>query len=214
MMKRIFLSLALVLALAMPAAAADLNGFYGGVKFIDSIQTLWGKGDLSGSHSQNTVGGGVFLGYDFYPQSQLPIRAEIEYAIRTDVKQSESAVINGDYYGMEGSWGLQTLMANFYFDFHNSTAFTPYVGAGLGMGFIRNDYEATLNNVSVSKNQTNTVFAWNVGAGCAYAFTDNISADLAYRYVGLGENNVKWEGLKLDTTGGAHEFSLGLRFTF
>ena len=38
----------------------------------------------------------------------------------------------------------------------------------------------------MSSTDYNTVFAWNAGAGVSYAFTDAISADLAYRYVGLG----------------------------
>lgn len=213
MFKRLAIAFALVIALAMPAAAAEVNGIYGGIKFIDSIQTVWGTSDLSGSQSQNTVGGGIFIGYDFYHQHQFPLRAEIEYAIRTDV-DTEIDTDGGRGNSIDANFGLQTLMANLYLDFHNSTAFTPYIGGGLGMGFIRTDYEFNDGARNFSKSETNTVFAWNVGLGCAYAFNDNISADLAYRYVGLGENEVKAWNAKLNTMGGAHEFSLGLRFTF
>lgn len=38
MLRKTLLSLALVLAFALPAAGAD-NGFYVGLKFIDSIQS-------------------------------------------------------------------------------------------------------------------------------------------------------------------------------
>ncbi len=97
MFKRFALTLALVLGLALPVSA-ETSGVYAGLKFIDSIQST---GDMSkdrvdvegfgfgiGSHSQNTVGGGIFVGYDFYPQHQVPIRTEIEYAIRSEMYKS------------------------------------------------------------------------------------------------------------------------------
>ncbi|MDR3358010.1 MAG: outer membrane beta-barrel protein [Desulfovibrio sp.] len=230
MFKRIFLTVAIVVALAAPAAA-EVNGIYGGLKFIDSI---FSTGDLSrsgevarlaGNYSQNTIGGGVFVGYDFYPQHQLPVRAEIEYAIRTNAKTSGRANVSG--FGvngeLEGQWNLQTLFFNAYFDFHNSTAFTPYIGAGLGMGFIRSRYALNVPTIDDSFTNNQTVFAWNAGVGCSYAFNKNVSADLAYRFVGLGyaesEKTVySTSGFsqkqKLGISPYANEFSLGLRFTF
>ena len=233
MFKRISLAMALTLVLSVSAFAAD-NGFYMGLKFIDSIQST---GDVSkgggtnwfdvDNYTQNTVGGGAFVGYDFYPMHQVPIRAEIEYAIRTNSETDwDSKVYNGYPAGsasLNGQWNLQTLFLNAYWDFHNDTAFTPYIGAGVGMGFIQSKYELDIHGVgSDSYNETNTVFAWNAGAGVAYAITDNLSADLAYRFVGLGyhENEktahtiVGSEKMKVGMAPYANEFSLGIRYTF
>lgn len=223
-MKKILLAMALVLALALPAHA-EVNGVYAGIKIIDSLQAT---GDVSksaevkgfgiGSYSQNTIGGGIYLGYDFYPKFQMPIRTEIEYAIRSNMDTSwsksnwrgTSASTNVDH-----TMGVQTLFFNVYADWHNSSDFTPYIGAGLGMGFLSNDTTASvrdgLSYFEDSKNKMNTVFAWNVGAGVSYAMTENVSADLAYRFVGLGENKVG-DGFK--THPYANEVSLGMRFTF
>lgn len=233
MFKRISLAMALTLVLSVSAFAAD-NGFYMGLKFIDSIQST---GDVSkgggtnwfdvDNYTQNTVGGGAFVGYDFYPMHQVPIRAEIEYAIRTNSETEwDSKAAFGFPAGsasLKGQWNLQTLFLNAYWDFHNDTAFTPYIGAGVGMGFIQSKYELDIHGVgSDSYNETNTVFAWNAGAGVAYAITDNLSADLAYRFVGLGyhENEktahtiVGSEKMKVGMAPYANEFSLGIRYTF
>lgn len=237
MFKRILLAMALTVALSIPAFAAD-NGFYLGVKFIDSIQST---GDISkgggphvggansfdiDSYSQNTIGGGAFVGYDFYPMQQVPVRAEIEYAIRTNSETDwGSKAIGGVPAGaasLKGQWNLQTLFLNAYWDFHNDTAFTPYIGGGLGMGIIQSKYEMDILGGSGSHNETNTVFAWNAGAGVAYAITDNLSADLAYRFVGLGyHENEKTvhvggisEKMKVGMAPYANEFSLGIRYTF
>ena len=72
MFKRIALAVALTLALSVPAMAEN-SGFYVGLKFLDSIQST-GSMSRSGAvvnafdvknYSQNTVGGGIYAGYDF-----------------------------------------------------------------------------------------------------------------------------------------------------
>lgn len=198
MFRRFVLALGLILAFALPVSA-EVKGIYGGLTFIDSIQ---GTGELSrgnyaaglGSYTQNAVGNGIFAGYDFYPQFQVPLRAETEYALRTNMDTTyESAIqADGSYAETKATWNVQTLFANLYYDFHYSTAFTPYIGAGLGLGFINNSYATgghdPFDGYSewTSRSKKNTVFAWNVGVGCSYAFTENFSADLAYRFVELG----------------------------
>ena len=224
MFKRIFFATLLSLALSVSAFAAD-NGFYMGLKFIDSIQST---GDISrggdantadiNNYSQNTIGGGAFVGFDFFPMYQVPVRAEIEYAIRTNSETEWDSKYDSDA-TLKGQWNLQTLFLNAYWDFHNDTAFTPYIGAGVGMGFIQSKYKAEVAGWgSDSFTETNTVFAWNAGAGVAYAITDNLSADLAYRFVGLGyhenEKTVDNEKFKVGMAPYANEFSLGIRYTF
>lgn len=221
MLKRSILAVALVLALAVPASA-EVKGVYGGIKFIDSIQSTGGVSKTSGfdyfgvgDYAQNTVGGGIFAGYDFYPQLQVPIRVEVEYDLRTNMQTEWSGKKGSRTGSIDATWGFQTLFANVYWDFHNSSAFTPYIGAGAGLGFINSEYEMNgRNGESMSFSQFNTVFAWNVGVGCSYAFTENVSADLAYRYVGLGSSEASLMGEKITTYPSANEISLGLRFTF
>ena len=232
MFKRMFLPLILMVALAGPAAA-ESSGAYAGLKFLDSIQST-GKFSKSGDYnslgmneySQNTVGGGIFVGYDFYPQYQVPVRTELEYAIRSNMTKTWDK--NIDLLGKDikvstkGEWNIQTLFLNAYWDFHNSTAFTPYIGAGAGLGFIKSKYKSELSDPSEGggggSTQYDTVFAWNAGAGCSYAFTEHFSVDVAYRFVGLGYTEVskKFDGEKnsVGVAPYANEFSLGLRYTF
>lgn len=241
MLKRMLLVAGLMVALASPALA-ETNGVYVGLKFLDSIQSTGSVSKSSGissvfdvdNYTQNTVGGGIYVGYDFYPQNQVPVRTEIEYAIRTnstttwDLNGTAKVIAknNGVDASLKGEWNLQTLFLNAYWDFHNDTAFTPYIGGGIGLGFLRTKYEyefaGQTASISDSFSETHTVFAWNVGAGCSYAFNENFSADLAYRFVGLSysetEKTINIGGLKSKEKIGmapyANEFSLGLRYTF
>lgn len=216
---------ALLIGAGSPAKANDMmmesdtNGVYAGVKFIDSYQTMWPSiGNQRYYHSQNTVGGAVFAGYDFYPQYNVPIRTEIEYAIRSNVNFEDSLSIGGYTAKAEANWGLQTVLLNVYTDWHNSTNFIPYIGLGVGAGISTTEYKATLSDgfqeIGSSKSTTNAVLAGQFGLGTAYAFNENVAADLGYRMLFTSENDTKFHGVTFSTLGSAHEVSLGLRFSF
>lgn len=135
--------------------------------------------------------------------------------MRSSARTEWSGTKNTRTGSIDATWNVNTLFANAYWDFHNSSKFTPYIGGGLGMGFINSNYDIHgRNGESMSASSMNTVFAWNVGAGCSYAFTENVSADLAYRYVGLGKNKTSYNDDSITTNPAMNEVSLGLRLTF
>jgi opacity protein-like surface antigen len=221
---------ALVIILTTPASAA-VQGIYVGLRFIDSVQSTGGISEDANisalgveSYTTDTVGGGAFAGYDLYPQHRIPVRVEIEYAVRTNAKNRwikfSGSKGNIDGGAFAGGWNMQTIFFNVYLDLHNDTALTPYIGAGAGVGLLQNRYRLYLNNngrkvYDGMKDKANTVFAWNVGAGCSYSLNENFSLDLAWHFVGLGRNKmVIGEGYKIGMSPRANEFSVGLRFTF
>lgn len=127
-MKRCFAALALVCALALSGVAkAEGTGMYLAPKFLMSIQNNYptlevGPDSASENYSQFTLGGALALGYDFYSQFGVPVRAEVEYALRGNSEKSWSY----DALDVKGAWNASTLFLNLYYDFRNSTAFTPY----------------------------------------------------------------------------------------
>lgn len=222
-MKKLLLSFVLVLAMATSAFAGD-SGVYAGVKVMDSIQST-GKVSTSGaanffdcgSYSQNTLGGGIFLGYDFFKQNGSPIRAEIEYALRGTVNKDYNLKHGGNG-SLKYQYNFQTIFANAYYDFHNDSDFTPYVGGGIGLGILNNKVEVQWSNGSDSYNETLTTLAYNLGVGCSYDINDTLTADFAYRFVGTGyhetDKSIRGQKIGLGTSNYANEFSLGLRFNF
>lgn len=221
-MKRFIATLALVLTLALPGlAAAEGTGMYLAPKFLMSIQdtgTIERTSALAGSgvddYSQFTLGGALALGYDFWPQQMLPLRVEIEFALRGNSEKSWS---DGGK-NVKGTWNNSTLFANLFWDFHNDTAFTPYIGAGLGLAFNYTGYDFTVEGGKFSADDRFTNFAWNVGVGASYSFNENLALDASYRFVGLGYNEVsayhnsrKYE---IGSDPYNNEFMLGLRFAF
>ncbi|MBD5626658.1 MULTISPECIES: outer membrane beta-barrel protein [unclassified Desulfovibrio] len=225
-MKRILVIAALVLTLALPGlAAAEGTGMYLAPKFLMSIQdtgTVSRSSALAGSgvddYSQFTLGGALAVGYDFWTQQMIPLRFEVEFALRGNSEKSWSD--NGVRVDkIKGTWNNSTLFANLFWDFHNDTAFTPFIGAGLGLAFNYTGFDITANNgdkFSVDDRFTN--FAWNAGAGVSYNFNDNFAVDASYRFVGLGYNEVSttYNGQKYEIASDPYnnEFMLGLRFAF
>ncbi len=83
-----------------------------------------------------------------------------------------------------------TVMGNVYFDLANDTAFTPYVGAGLGYGF-------------VSKNPDGV--ALGLAAGVAVDLSENIAVDVGYRFRDI---------MSKGSDPKEHMLTAGMRFSF
>ena len=218
-MKRLIASLVLALTLVAPSIASAAQGFYLAPKFMMTVQntgTVERSGWLAGhgldNYSQFTLGGAIAAGYDFWFSHMIPIRAELELALRGNSETSDS-----------GRWGSSklttnstTLLANVYYDFHNSTAFTPYVGAGVGLAFnyLGVDVHDNARNLGYSCDDRSTNFAWQVGAGVAYSFNENMAIDAGYRYLDLGYTETKSYGQSIGIRPYNHEVMLGLRIGF
>lgn len=222
-------------------AAGEERGVYVAPKFVYGIETFKmkaqteeGIGWSDGAHSDDVFGGALALGYDFSARFNLPLRAELEYALFSRGEREkyftwtdEDGAGSGS---VKGKIDVQSLFVNVYYDFHNESKFTPYVGGGLGLGFVGMkasasgaDADGPYESGSLGKkNRTN--FAWNLGLGCAYEVTDNFALDLGYRYADFGKAETK-SYADPDEEGqtyvkgksehvGMHQFMLAARFTF
>lgn len=221
-MKKIGFLLLLLCLVAPVQAGAEQFGLYLTPKLIYGVEKFKMKESVPnatldmGSHSKDVFGGALAVGYDFGFQSSMPIRAELEYATFTEAKGSDSGYGAGKGYDASGKLDVSSLFVNAYYDFHNETRFTPYLGAGIGMGFV--SMKGDDSHVSFGKHEE-TNFAWNVGLGCAYQLVDGVAVDLGYRYVDLGEaktgSTAAWGSSNLKTDEVTmHQFMLGARFSF
>ncbi len=225
-MRRFYAYVVLACLLAFPSiACAEGSGFYLAPKFLMSIQdtgTVSRSSSLAGSgvddYSQFTLGGGLAAGIDLWPQQMVPLRLEVEFALRGN--SEKNWYDNGvNLSSVKGTWNNSTLFANVFWDFHNDSNFTPYIGAGLGMAFNYTGYDFTTHDgetFSVDDRFTN--FAWNAGAGVSYSLNEIVAIDASYRFVGLGYNEVSGykNGRKYEIANEPYnnEFMVGLRFSF
>lgn len=218
------------LVFAVPALAADQGGERGAYVRADigaALTNDLGGGDWLdpsdtrlGGDLDNAASFGVGVGYRF----GQGLRADLTFNWRPNADYKSSV---SDRFGNVGSStadvSVLTGLVNVYYDIPTGGALRPFVGAGIG--FSRNhisDISYTLNGGALDREQseTKTNFAWALTAGAAYAVTDKMLLDLAYRYVDVGD--VKTSG-RFDSGASAaplksdlalHEILLTVRYNF
>ena len=93
-----------------------------------------------------------------------------------------------------------SFLVNGYFDFVNSSPFTPYITGGIGMANL--DYKIT------NWSDSDTVFAYQVGAGVAFTINKHFTIDLKYRYFATEDPETTI------STFASHNVYLGFRYNF
>lgn len=209
-MKKLAVLMAAVALTALSAVPAQAQGYLAPKVFWSHLEGDVGFG--LGKYNDNVAGGALAAGYDFYQGGfDAPLRFELEAAFRADATHDEKYTVEGIGVSEKYEVGVTSIFANAYYDFHNTTDFTPYFGGGLGAARIKGTGTIKADGERLSANVSNWDFAWNVGGGVAYKLTESASLDLGYRYADFGTLTVNDVDL-LDVTG--HEVLLGGRFSF
>lgn len=152
-------------------------------------------------------GGDMALGYQ-----AGPVRGELELGYHA-LGIKNTTVGAGPETSASGDMKIPTLMANGYYDFHNSSRFTPYVGGGLGVAHLEFPTNLGFGNTSSTDNR----FAYQGMVGVSYT-PESLPAtnwSLGYRYLGTSApqfktatGSISAESLKTNSV------ELGLRYHF
>jgi OmpA-OmpF porin, OOP family len=130
-------------------------------------------------------------------------RAELEVSYRDNKANALGAGAGPGLAGTRPDMRTIGVMGNFVYDFLNPTGFTPYVGAGLGSGFVR------VGGGSGSQ----TRFAYQFLAGGAYEVIPDMTMFLDYRYFGTSKVRRDVPGVgTVEMTNRNHTVMAGLRY--
>jgi opacity protein-like surface antigen len=173
-------ALAVLLAGAGAAAAQSYYaGAYGGANIGHesdvSISSLPGIPFTVTTDTGYAVGG--FVGYDFGGS----FRVEGELAYRRNGLDEQSAL--GTSVQMQGDVSSLALMVNGIYDFGSgASAFTPHVGAGIGVARFSLIDAGPVG--SPAENDDDTVFAYQLIAGVGYELSPTLTIFADYRLFG------------------------------
>lgn len=185
---------ATLLAVSPQTASADEHGYYLGLRAIGAFSEITG---ISGNNFSNAldirndtdeVGAvGGFVGYKWI---NAPLHSELELTYRTrfDFDTRDDGPLDNDI-GYEANVATTAVLFNLLYDFRNSSRFTPYVGGTLG--WARNSSETErldvkANTLTKTDNDSDNL-AWGLMTGVIWDLNSRWGADLAYRYIDLGE---------------------------
>lgn len=138
----------------------------------------WSFLEWSGGDDDSAIALGGGIGYRFNPSFRVDVRGDFA----------------GDYDVGPVDLDVWTVLANGYFDIPTGTMLTPYIGAGIGWGFV---------NASPGSDDDGVAFALMAGASIDLSATTAI--DIGYRF-----RDVSISGP--DTM--EHQILAGIRFSF
>lgn len=171
-MKKLFLILAALVAIALPKAsqALDVEGFYaGGLGGLNWIQD---SGHPKYEFKTGWLAGG-FIGYRWCGG----FRAEAEATYRHN--KVKHLKFHGETFRVGGNLHTWSFMANGYYEIPFCWCITPYVGAGIGYD---NTKRSSCNSSSNSNKNKKNGFAWQVMAGGLYPIDECLEMGLEYRF--------------------------------
>jgi OOP family OmpA-OmpF porin len=169
--KALFTAALMALPAVSQAQSLQYPGFYAGAEgganwmFQTNATTPFGTSGTIYPASGWAAGG--MIGYDF-----IGPRVEVE-----GVHRDNQAVVGGGPFNVFGaSKGDTAIMANVMYDFNAGGTFVPYVGAGIGIAFVRT---SALNIATDS-----TEFAYQAILGVGYNIDTMFRVNLDARYYG------------------------------
>ena len=170
------------------------------------------------------VGGAIGMRFHEY------FRAELEYVYREN--ETDKMSIQGEQpRNASGHIGLMTLMVNGYVDYDLGLKVVPYIGVGIGWGYLDFDNKNKGLPEQVAVEGNDSVFAWSLMAGGSYPVNEILDISLGYRYIATTDptvnsslvdknivdpvtGNPARRARRLDAEYDAHEAVLALRFHF
>jgi outer membrane protein OmpA-like peptidoglycan-associated protein len=179
------------------AAHADADGFYVGAETgLNIVPQTKFKNAFNGTATKlSTDPGYAILGQAGYAFG--PVRVEGELGWRANGADKFKAPGFNDK--AKGNLDASSVFANAYYDFHNASAFTPFIGAGVGGVDVNADKLRDVRTGAIVSKDDQFVFGYQGIAGASYALNDNLSLKADYRYL-----RTTTAGLKDDTTPGTY----------
>jgi outer membrane protein OmpA-like peptidoglycan-associated protein len=107
-----------------------------------------------------------------------------------------------------------TLMGVVQKEFDTGTAFRPYVGAGVGWGWVDTDNVGPVFTAANYSNAQQDNFAYQLNVGVSYALTSDLDLTLGYRYLAIDDLKFKSETPSYKSDYNSHSVLIGVRAVF
>lgn len=225
-MKTCIIAIAALITFSIPSfsSAADsrpgpyFSGFLGASFAKDATVTSYDITNDRTFSDNVTFDPGIYTGatggYDF---GFMRLEGELSY------RNTEfDSITNNDsgerFRNVEGDLGAFAMMFNVFFDMHNPSRVTPYLGGGIGFATLHLSDTNGIGNVQgfthLYDDSSDTVFAAQVGAGMDVAINSRYSLDIGYRYFITEKGNLDGDFISSDLRFESHNAMVGFKLKF
>ena len=206
---------------ALGAAAADqpgpyVSGFLGTSFARNTTVSGFDSFDNTTFSDRVTFDPGIYVGgsggYDF---GFLRLEGELSY--RNAPIETVTASNGGRFRNVDGDLGAFATMFNVFFDLHNPSRVTPYLGGGIGFATLHLSDTSGFDNagkVILYDDSNETVFASQVGAGMDIAINSYYSLDIGYRYFITDKAQLDGDFISSNLKLESHNAMVGFKFKF
>jgi opacity protein-like surface antigen len=124
--------------------------------------------------------------------------------------RAEGQLLYLDNSGKSGAGDTKVFggFANGYYDFLPNAQWRPFLGAGIGLAQVKEDGDGP------SPHGDKSVFAYQLHAGVSHPFTDKLTGEIAYHYLGAPSVSYGSGARRVDGDFGASLLTVGLRYRF
>ena len=185
--------------LAKAPQVEDTSGWYlrGDIGYVFNQTPDWSVSDFSAGGQMLDDSWMLGIGAGLRLNDWLRFDLTADYRVRSDYSA----------FGVNADYSTTTALANIYADLGTWNGFTPYIGAGIGAGYV------ALDNIQVLGTDIGDAsgfgVAWALMAGVAVQLNDNLQIDIGYRYISLNSVSL---GDVPDLDQDAHEIRVGARY--
>jgi opacity protein-like surface antigen len=212
-------------AWSCPVAAADDGWYIGaqaGASFLEDAENSGSGSDITsttkdgysvagaaGYRFGNGLRADAELGYSRQGFDSLQIRADGGLGAAFGLGSLNGATVNAT-----GHVSALSLLANLWYDFDLGCALKPYAGGGIGAARI-SATDVAVGGVTIV-NGSDTVFAFQIGAGVGYEVFPAAILSIDYRYFQAVDPTFKDQvlGTRFRSEYHAHDIRLGVRYQF
>ncbi len=175
--------------------------------------------DISGGTSATRLypdnGYGLGGSIGFLSSSSLPVLDSMRFEAEVTYHHADirSVKVSGVTVPGNGSFASTAYMANAFYDLPTESAWSPYIGGGIGLAYIHMETNSGVGNTS---SNSSPQFAWQGMAGIGYSPSSvpNTQWTLGYRYLATNDPEFSGTGTNVITSYSTHNLELGAKFRF
>lgn len=205
-----------VICFATPPVPGPYTSIFAGVSIPENSNVT--TNDFGTTYNdQVEFDTGIYMGgaagFDF---GLMRLEGELSYRY-SEIKSITDTSNGFQFQNVDGNLGALSFMANAFIDLHNASPITPYFGGGVGFAVLdlSDTFAGAPSQALLYPNGTETVFAYQVGAGLELALNQMFSLDLGYRYFNTSKADFEDHpaistNMKLES----HNAMVGLRMRF